>query len=288
MKSQGLSIFALRVRGAFALLVAFLGVGLVTTMAEEQVFEVKGVVRGPVVEGTVLIEHEEIDGFMPAMTMPFYLGENEPKTRIDFGDTVSFRFVVGKGESRAEAFTVLERAGRLAGGGDSAAVKSSAGQVGDWVPELMLIDERGVAIGRKDFEGHYTVVTFIFSRCPVPEFCPLLAMKFGRLQTLLDGEGSEEGVRLLSVTLDPEYDSPEVLAGYAARVGADAKRWRFATGEVGEVAKLARFANLAYSGEGVAISHELRTLLIDPEGKLKKVWSGNRWKPEEVLEEISK
>lgn len=283
MESRDLSAFALRGGRFFLLVAAICFGGLGTAWGGEQIFEVKGVVRGPVTEGTVLIEHEDIEGFMPAMTMPFYLGEGEPKERIGVGDTVSFRFVVGDGSSRAESFEVLNRAVAARAVPEGNANELKAGQIGQMAPGFSLLDERGRVVDQDTFKGKYTVVTFVFTRCPVPEFCPLLSRKFARLQGLLEREGEELPVRLLSVSLDPLFDTPDVLSNYAQRVGADADIWRFATGELEEVGTLARFADLSFSGEGVAISHELRTLLFGPDGRLIKKWSGNRWKAEGVF-----
>ncbi|MDQ8182281.1 SCO family protein [Pelagicoccus sp. SDUM812005] len=264
--------------------------GPVLLAGSEHVFEVRGIVRGPVTEGTLLVEHQDIPGLMPAMTMPFYLGEGEPKVSLALGDEVRFQFVVGEGSSRAERFEVLDAARRSGKSGAIGKTFGSGSREGSLLPAFRLLDESGRSIRDFDLEGRYTVVTFIFTRCPVPEFCPLLSSKFARLQGLIlhnpEFQKLDTEVTLLSVSLDPEWDRPNVLADYGRRVGANPDIWRFATGESSEVARLATFAGLSYSGEGVAISHDLRTLLVGPEGRLLEVWPGNRWKPEKVLEAI--
>lgn len=257
--------------------------------AGERVFEVEGVVRGPVAEGSVLIEHKDIPGFMPAMTMPFYLGDGEPKVDLSVGDVVKFRLVVGESSSRAERFEVLQDAPDSLVGTRPRSV-AAVGHVGEAIPGVKLIDEQGRPLGAVDFEGRYSVVTFIFTRCPVPEFCPLLSSKFGRLQSVFEQSHVDRiaNAKLLSVSLDPAFDRPEVLEAYGRRVGAKRERWRFATGETSEVVRLAEFVGLRFSGVGLEISHDLKTMLVGPDGCLVKVWSGNRWSVDEVLEEIGR
>ncbi len=156
------------------------------------------------------------------------------------------------------------------------------------IPSFRLQTQSGGELTEESLEGGYTLMTFIFTRCPVPEFCPAMSLKFGDLQRLIGAnEQLADKTRLISVTLDPEYDLPEVLAEYGNRVGAEPGIWDFATGEATEIAKLASLVGLRYSGSGAEIDHTLKTALIGPDGRLVKVWTGNRWQAEDVVDAIT-
>ena len=247
---------------------------------QEQVYEVRGVVVAPVEDGQIVINHEAIPDFMPAMTMPFYVdaAESPEVSRLQPGDEVSFKFRVGE-SSRAFDFRVLRAApakvGRAAGG----SAGSRRVREGEVVRDFELVDQAGQKFDRNDLRGKLSVLTFIFTRCPVPEFCPRIMAEFQKLHAALD---AREEVQLLSVTIDPEHDTPEVLREYAARFGADAERWRFLTGSPAQVDDLrAAFAVFAERTAGT-IDHTLATALIGPDGKLLKVWRGNEWTSDEV------
>jgi protein SCO1/2 len=133
------------------------------------------------------------------------------------------------------------------------------------------------------------VLTFVFTRCPVPNFCPRMSNNFEELQkTIKTGSGTVAKTRLLSITLDPDYDTPEVLSDYAAFHHADRQIWTFATGQEREIDALTRAFSVYRQTEGGTISHGLATALIDKNGKIDKIWRGNSWTPTEVIEEIER
>jgi protein SCO1/2 len=128
-----------------------------------------------------------------------------------------------------------------------------------------------------------TALTFIFTRCPVPEFCPLLSKRFQQLQRELDKDPALRGVQLVSVSLDPAFDTPPVLEAYASSLGAGA-RWRFLTGEPDQVARLAGAFSVHVERNGVLLDHTLATAVIDARGQIVEIWRGNGWKLAEVLD----
>jgi protein SCO1/2 len=135
--------------------------------------------------------------------------------------------------------------------------------------------------------GRFTIVTFIFTRCPVPEFCPAMAVKFGALQKNLAADPSLAArVRLLSITLDPEFDRPEILAAYGKAVGAKPELWNFATGEKNVVETLAKAFSVYTERNGVTLDHTLCTALIGPDGHVVDLWRGNAWSIDETLAAI--
>lgn len=255
-------------------------------------YDTRGVVRGFSPDRqTIEIQHENIPGFMPSMTMPF--SAHDPKGVADLrtGDAISFRMTVAKTDFwidrvkkiRREDVDVAEpkRTPSISPGGD-ARLKE-----GDDMPRISLTNQNSERISLDTFRGRPFVLTFVFTRCPLPNFCPRMSNNFEELQAAIkNGSGALSDTRLLSITLDPAFDTPEVLKNYAQSHGADLQTWSFATGDEKEVETLTRAFSVYRQTEGGTISHGLATALIDRNGKIEKIWRGNMWKPEEVIEEI--
>lgn len=248
---------------------------------------VQGVLRSHLEDGRLLIEHEEIPGFMAAMTMAFTPVDPAAAGRLAVGDRLRFLLHTEAGEFRVDGFTIL---GTVHAPQPARAAPASGQrrlQPGDQVPEFSLLDESGRTFTAARWPGALTVVTFIFTRCPVPEYCPTQARKFAALQDALSREsGHTIRGRLLSITLDPEFDRPEILAAYGQAVGARPDIWNFATGETAQIQVLTRaFAVYAERQEGV-LEHTLCTALIGPEGRIREIWRGSAWTPGEVLQTL--
>jgi protein SCO1/2 len=155
---------------------------------------------------------------------------------------------------------------------------------GDEMPSFSLTNQDGERISLDTFRGQPFVLTFIFTRCPLPNFCPRMSNNFEELQTVIkSGGGSVIKTHLLSITLDPDFDTPEVLKSYAGYHHADPQIWTFATADEKEVESLTRAISVYRQTEGGTISHGLATALIDKNGRIEKIWRGNAWKPEEVI-----
>lgn len=155
------------------------------------------------------------------------------------------------------------------------------------MPLFSLTNQNGERISLNTLRGQLFVLTFVFTRCPLPNFCPLMSNNFKKLQTAIKGSSDALGnTRLLSITLDPGFDTPEVLKMYAGYHHADPQIWSFATGDEKEIDALTRAFSVYRQTEGGTISHGLATALIDKDGKIAKLWRGNGWKPAEVIEEI--
>ena len=263
------------------LLIVPLGALRAFSETSEKVFTVTGVVRLPYSEGSIRIEHEEIPGFMPAMTMPFYTTAADA-SHLKVGDRVQFEFRVGA-QSRATHFKKLPPSPSTNPPDRVAAPRPSSSRLrtGDPVPDFSLTSEDDQPLTADAFAGHHTVVTFIFTRCPVPEFCPLMSRKFQELQQA--SRDRNLGLRLLSITIDPEFDRPDILRAYSKSLDADPATWRFATGSVEEIAKLSRAFAVRTEFNSGRLDHTLATALIGPDGRIVEIWRGNAWKPAEVL-----
>jgi protein SCO1/2 len=259
--------------------------------AAERIFEVNGVVRARLKGDRIVVTHDDIPGFMPAMTMPFTVANPAEAAPFDVGDRVRFRLCVTETASRAENLVLVQRGG--AGSAVDAAATMDTGarrlRVGDCVPEFSLVDQDGMPLSAADLRGRVTALTFVFTRCAVPEFCPAVAMKFGALQKLIAADPKlAVRTRLLSISIDPEYDQPAVLAAYAAAVGAEASRWRFATGSRDQVDALARAFAVLVERHGALPEHTLCTALVGSDGTVVEIWRGSAWRPAEVMEAMQR
>ena len=155
------------------------------------------------------------------------------------------------------------------------------------MPGFQLVDSKGRQITRESFAGKPLLLTFIFTRCPIPNFCPLMTGNFLEIQRALPGDAPQAAdVQLLSISIDPEFDTPEVLAEYAARHTQDTDRWRFATGTAAATERLTRAFSVSVEPAGGTIAHGLATALIDADGAIRRIWRGNGWKPAEVIEAL--
>lgn len=252
--------------------------------AADRLFEVTGVIRGHLDDGQVVIQHEAIPDYMPAMTMAFTLGDPADATKLKNGDRVHFRFRVGEESSRAESFSIVGHETTPVAA-NPAPAKGNRLRVGDAVPEFALLDENEVPLSAAALRGKLTVVTFIFTRCPVPEYCPAMALRFGSLQKTVQADPKLAGrARLLSVTLDPEFDRPEILKAYGQAIGADSAVWSFATGSKETIAALTKAFAVYTERNGATLDHALTTALIGTDGRIVELWRGNGWKVSELLD----
>jgi len=160
--------------------------------------------------------------------------------------------------------------------------------IGETVPDYRFVNHEGGGFIMSDLRPRVVIVTFIFTRCAAMEFCPRMVQKFVMLREILDGASLAGEVELLSITLDPAYDTPEVLARYAGLVGARPGSWTFATCSVEALEEVLEGFGVfsEVSGETGVIEHNLVTALIDSQGRLQRVWEGNRWSAEDIIAEL--
>lgn len=160
-------------------------------------------------------------------------------------------------------------------------------QLGDSVPNFTLVDQNGQETSLEQFRGRGVVLTFLYTECPFPNKCPMIAKKLTSLARLMDRIGTGNEVQLLAVTLDPARDKPEVLKAYAQGFDESREDWRFLTGTEKEIAQVAGGFGVLYWDEGGVIEHNMRTFYIDPRGVIRLVKSGSDWKPGEFAAEIA-
>lgn len=271
------------------LLLAVSGCGRETTTT----YEVTGVILGIDDERRqVLVRHDEIPGFMVAMTMPFEVLDPSELEGRERGDLIRATLVVDESEGAIRAhLTDITRTGHV--DLEEAAPASMGPRIvmpGEPAPDAPLVDQRGEPLPLSALRGHRVVLTFMFTRCPFPEFCPLMDRHFVTLQEAIAADPALADVRLVSVTLDPEYDTPGVLATHAARLGADPDIWSFVTADPQAIAEFWGRLGIYAEREGPGpadLVHNLRTAVIDAEGRLAAVHTGNQWTPDELLEDLA-
>lgn len=239
-------------------------------------------------KGEVTVEHEEVKGFMAAMTMDFPLRDADALNTVAPGDGIQATLVVADDGSYWLENPAITKTIPGAAATTPAASGPSEPQLGAEIPDVKLVNQDGRQLSTRQFKGRALAVTFIYTRCPMADQCPLLSTNFAELNGALASDAElAKKAHLLSVTLDPEYDKPEVLKKYgAAYAGGKFDTWDFATGDPSDVRRFAEFFGLAYKAEGGQVIHSLRTAVVTPEGKLYKIHRGNEWKPAEVLNEL--
>jgi protein SCO1/2 len=165
---------------------------------------------------------------------------------------------------------------------------------GDEVPNFTLRNQDNHEIHIQNYRGRTLLLTFIYTRCPVPDYCTLMSNNFAQIDRALSQDaGLYAKTHLLSISIDPSYDTPQVLRSYGA---AHTERyqnetfahWEFAGGTTEQVKKIAEYFGLTYFPENDQIIHALRTVIINPEGKVAKIYTGNDWKPDEVVDAMKK
>jgi protein SCO1/2 len=216
------------------------------------------------------------------MEMPFTVKDPQSLRGLAAGDTVKFELVVTKDDSwidRLEKMTTAAVATKAANA--STDPDSDALELGQTVPDFALVDQNGHPFHLRDFLGKAVVLTFIYTRCPLPNFCPLMSRNFASLQERF-AKDLPGRVQLLSISFDPQFDTPARLKQYASVFQKSDDDWVFGTGTREQVDYVtAMFGIIRESAEGV-INHNLRTALVSPDGKLVHVWRGNAWTPYEV------
>ena len=251
-------------------------------------YELQGQILGiDSARNEVLIRHKAISGYMPAMTMPFPVKDKALLSGKQPGDLVTATLVVTDLSAHLSSLT---RTGHAPIEAAAAGVNTPRIlEPGEPVTDAALVDQQGKPRRISSFKGHRVAITFIYTRCPLPEFCPLMDRHFAAVQTMVQDAPDLRDVRLVTVTLDPEFDTPAVLRGHAERLQADPALWTFLTGEPATAATFARQFGIFTEkdlGTGANLTHNLRTAVVDADGRLATVHSGNDWTPADLVADL--
>ena len=240
----------------------------------------------------VLIKHDQVPGLMAGMTMPFKVRRPELLDGRRAGDLVNAQLVVRGADAYlasldAVGFAPIETDASAAGAVSTPALLKA----GEPLPDQRFVDQAGHPQTFSTWHDQALVMTFIYTRCPVPTFCPLMDRQFAALQRSAKANASlRNQVHLVSITFDPEHDTPAVLNTHAKQLGADPAIWTFLTGEPHELERWSARFGITVSREGQDgsdVIHNLRTAVVDKAGRLVKIYNGTDWTPQQVLGDLT-
>ncbi len=264
-----------------------------TTSTNQQTFEVKGIVRELKPDGkTVVIQHEAITNYMPAMTMPFEVHDTNELRGLRDGDAISFRMTVTDMDGWIHHITKLSAKPPELPSRPGIFVSRNVDplNIGDVLPDYHFTNELGKEVSTGQFKGQPLVFTFFFTSCPFPLYCPLLSSHFEDTQKkLLALTNAPANWHLLSISFDTTVDTPEVLKNYAGRYHYDPAHWDFVTGSPNDIIAICDQVGEQFErNPGTGISHNLRTVVVDARGRIQKIYHNNDWTPDDLVAEIQK
>jgi protein SCO1 len=236
----------------------------------------------------VLVRHQDIPGFMPAMTMPYKVEDARLLAGKQPGDLITATLVVGETEAH---LSTIDKTGHapVENASGPAITESQILKPGEPVPDTKLVDETNKPRTLTSLKGHRVALTFMYTTCPQPDFCPLMDRNFAAVQNEIKATPALADVRLVSVSFDPGHDTPAVLKMHASALKADPAIWHFVTASTEDIKGFAaKFGVIAEpSDESPAVlTHNLSTAVIDADGKLVKIRPGNMWTPADLIADL--
>lgn len=272
-----------------------------------QSYQAFGVVKELEADGkTVRIKHEEIPGYMLAMTMSFEVRDTNELRGIDVGDVVAFRLWVTEDDGWIDQVKKVAATTNSPVAVSTPAAAASASPVlppgirivrdvdplavGDILPEYHFTNQFGKAISLGEFRGRALAITFVFTRCPFPLFCPRMMNRFEETQRKLTANANAPtNWHLLSLTIDPEFDTPDILRAYGERHACNPAQWTIGTGSPMDITALGDQFGLVVQRDapGALPNHNLRTVIVDKAGRIRKILANNEWTSDELVEEIT-
>jgi protein SCO1/2 len=263
------------------------------TSTKQTTYSAKGVIQEIKPDGkTAKIKHEAIPGYMSAMTMDFEAKNTNELRGLKAGDVISFKLVVTDNDGW------LEDVKKLSAGSPLELPSRQTVRVakdvellkeGDPVPDYHFTNQLGQPVSLHQFKGNALAVTFIFTSCPFPTFCPRMSQNFADTEKKLkEMSNAPTNWHLLTISFDPEKDTPDVLKSYAERYEYDPNHWSFLTGDLVEITAMCEQFGQMFWRESGTINHNLRTGIIDAQGRVHKILPANEWKSDELAEELLK
>ena len=238
------------------------------------------VLRADPSRATATISHDAFPGFMDAMAMPFDLHGDASRVALTPGDRVRFRLSVKSDRSWVDRIAVISAAPVDAGLQQSPAVPVLV-PVGSPVPDFELVDQNGAAITLSALRGRVIAVTFIYTRCPLPDYCPRMVENFRAIRSRFQAQMDRDLV-LLTISFDPTYDTPRTLAAYAASNRAGGPGWHFLTGDSAKIERVCNAFGIQYWPEEGMITHSLETAVVDRDGRLAATVEGKDFTPQQL------
>jgi protein SCO1/2 len=237
----------------------------------------------------IQVKHDEVKGFMEPMTMWFNIRDPRIVEGLAPGDLIAATLVLTAEDSY---LTGIRKTGARPAGAASLPPPEPAAilPVGAMVPDIVFSDEAGKPRPLSSYRGRFTLLTFIYLRCPLPDYCPRMNAHFAAIHRRLKSDARlGQHVALLSISFDPDFDTPARLAAKAAEMGADPALWHFVTAPRADVDAFGAQLGLSVTREGAdgsTITHNLRTVLLDRDGKLARTYNGNDWVPDDIIRDL--
>ena len=257
-----------------------------TPDSNRQVYQVRGVVKEIRDTNTVSIAHEEIPGYMIAMTMDFDVKNTNELAGLAPNDQVTFSMVVTEDDGWVEN---VRKVGASAPERPTMRVVRDVEElnIGDKMPNYSFTNSLGERTSLSDFNGQVYAFTFIFTRCPFPTYCPRMNMNFAAAyKQLSEMPNAATNWHLMSISFDPDYDTPKRLAEYSAMYKPNPEKWSWMTGAMIDIDAITEQVGLIFSFEKGTYAHNLRTVVVDKNGIIRQNFRGNEWKPEDLVNEI--
>jgi len=257
--------------------------------ADAQVFRVKGVflqTKGPEV---AVIDHETIPDHMPAMVMPFRAARPTELTPLAAGDEIFFDYIVDGFESWIENVVATGKKRLTNRPAKAATAAHGPLKIGDILPDREFINEAGEPFRLSDSRGKAVALTFVFTRCPMPEACPKMMRNFAAVSAALKADASApSNWQLLTISFDSFHDTPEKMKAYGDSYGYDPSRWRLLSSDsCCTIKDIAADVDLRYTDDPTAsMEHNLRTLVLDTKGRITKIFTDETWTVDELTTAI--
>ena len=237
----------------------------------------------------VTIQHETIAGYMDAMTMPFKVKDTSSLAELKRGDQATFQLHVTADESWVDHLKKIGAVSLPENTNRSVHVEPLTPHPDKSLLDYKFTNELGQAVSFNDFRGQALGITFFYTRCPLPEFCPRLSKNFQEASQKLKAlPNAPTNWHFISVSFDPQADTPQALKTYGELYQYDPAHWSFLTGPQNKIAALAKGSGVTYETEGGTINHNFRTLIIDPEGHLQMVFPTSGDISDQIVSEILK
>jgi protein SCO1/2 len=263
------------------------------TNSGPQTFHVRGVIQEfRPADKEIVIKHEEIPDYMPAMTMPFPVKSTNEFAGLRKNDQVSFTMIVTEKDGWIQDLKKIGVDTNSLGSPQERPKIRLVRDVeplkgGDKMPNYTFTNSLGKKVSLSDFAGQAYAFTFMFTRCPFPTFCPRMSSNYSEAFKLLSAETNKAANwHLLTISFDPEFDTPERLKEYSEYYHPDPKKWDFVTGAMIDIDAITEQAGLVFAYEKGTFNHNLRTVVIDKDGKIRMIFKGNEWKPEQLAAEM--
>ncbi|HEY5233531.1 MAG TPA: SCO family protein [Verrucomicrobiae bacterium] len=256
-----------------------------------RIFAAKGVIEGlQPADKIIVIKHEAVSNYMDAMTMPFKVKDQKELDGLRRGDEISFHLHVTESESWVDQFQKIGTVSMREGSPPEQSVsETQSGREKKLLLDYKFTNELGHAVSLDDFHGQALGITFFYTRCPLPDYCPRLSKNFQEASQKLEAmTNAPSNWHFLSVSFDTEFDSPEMLKAYGQSYGYDPAHWSFLTGPADEIAELAQGSGVSYKSAGGTFNHNFRTLIIDAAGHLQMIFPTSGDLSDQIVAEIIK